>query len=131
MEQAVQDALEGMVLVADIPQGAPWPISITRGRKFEYVFTLTEIDLVTPITLVGYTAQSQIRDRSGSTVLADFTCVVDGLDGTVTISLTAAETALILDGAVYDVALIDGSAEPEVFITESRVDISDPVTAVV
>lgn len=60
------------------------------------------------IDLSGSTAACQIRPEAGSqTLTAALSCLVDGSSGTLTLSLSAAQTAMILPGTyVYDLCLM-------------------------
>lgn len=80
-----------------IPQGGTWSCTL------EYF----EDDEETPRPLTGFsTGKAQIRDRAGGTLLGEMTVDVDVDAGTVTLSMTAEETAALTRGGSYDVALI-------------------------
>src|SRR5437868_4493475 len=67
-----------------------------------------------PISLVGYTADLDVKDSSGLLVVALTTSnsgiVLGGVLGTITLALSAAATAALPPGNfVYDLLLTDGS----------------------
>ncbi len=72
----------------------------------------------TPVNLTGYTARMQARPAvNSSTVVLDLTTgngkiTLGGSQGTITLSLTAAETAAIAQNSlVYDLELVSGGGE--------------------
>jgi hypothetical protein len=92
-------------------------ITCDQGSTFERVFKVTyqdEVDptLFHPYDFSGYTARMHIRrDVAATATLAVLTtengCVsVNGPEGEVTISLTAAQTASIERSGVYDIEII-------------------------
>jgi hypothetical protein len=92
-------------------------ITCDQGSTFERVFRVTyqdevDPDLYHPYDFSGYTARMQIRrDVSATTTLAVLTTqngsiTIGGEEGTVTISLTATQTAAIERSGVYDIEII-------------------------
>ena len=67
-----------------------------------------------PVNLVGYTARMQLRPSiSSDTVLLDLTTenggiTLGGVLGTITLHFTAAQTAALTEGGVYDLEMIVG-----------------------
>lgn len=89
-----------------------------------------------PTDLTNYTARMQIREsRDSAVIIADLTStagdiVITPLLGKVTVTITAAATALFtFDTAVYDIEVIDDSAEPVVTrIVEGEIELCKEVT---
>lgn len=81
--------------------------SVDQGATFSRVVAYQNPDgSVFPLT--GYTARMQVRQRHGSaSPLLTLTPAVNGAAGTVTITMTAAETAALPPGrCVYDLELV-------------------------
>lgn len=92
-------------------------ITCDQGSTFERVFSLTYQDEVDPnlyhlYDFSGYTARMQIRrDVAATSTLAVLTTengriTIGEEEGTITISLTAAQTADIQSSGVYDIEII-------------------------
>lgn len=79
-----------------IEQGATYSDTFFLvGPNPDYVEGGLEPETI-PADLTGYSARCQIRTATNATTAtADMTCTVDALAGSVTIGLTAAQTALI------------------------------------
>lgn len=102
----------------NIPQGSTCALTVTLKDSAGVV-----------INIAGYTFASQIRKTYGGTLIASFTCAVvgDGSAGQMTISLTAAQTTLLLETSyVYDLKYTNGSTIKRVM--QGEVTISQEVT---
>lgn len=86
-----------------------------------------------PINLTGYGAKMQIRSIKDNAVLADLSTengkiVISPSEGTITMTLLSAETALITEHkGKYDFLLVDSEGENIPFM-EGEVTISQGVT---
>lgn len=98
-----------------VPEGGDYDLTVHQGTAFSITFAARESDETTVIPLTGYTGRAQIRKTSGS-LIADFDVDVDGPAGTVTLSLTAAQTSAIDHSGLYDVKLVPGSGDPIAFL---------------
>lgn len=93
-----------------VPEGGEYDITIRQGSTFSIQFLARENDETTVIPLTGYTGRAQMRTSGvARTLLLDFTVVIDGPTGSVTLSATATQTALITSSGIYDVELVQGS----------------------
>lgn len=102
-------------------------LKIDQGTDFLTSVTLTDDD-GDPISLSNYTGAGQIRKYYTSTTAVDFNVSVDAGTGTVTISLTSAQTNAMEAGRyVYDVELTD-TANVVSRILEGIVTITPGVT---
>jgi hypothetical protein len=84
-------------------------ISIYKGDTFDLEFRLRarsgEGDPGGYVNLTGATGKAQIRlTEDSAEVLAEF-AVTCGADGTVLITLTAEQTAALVNGGMYDVQI--------------------------
>lgn len=115
-----------------IPQGGAYDITIFQGGNFTRTFALKESDGTTVRPLTGYSAgQAQMRDRPGGELLADFTVDIDEPAGEVTIALTAADTALLVQSGVYDIALLnDNNIDVILPFVQGRATLDRRVTVV-
>lgn len=78
---------------------------IDQGATFEVVLDLTD-ENGDVLNLIGYTANSQLRKWYTSSNSTNFTTSIDDIAGTITLSLTANQTANLTAGRyVYDVEL--------------------------
>lgn len=77
-------------------------LSITRGDTESVVVTMTS-NGTTPINITGRTYRSQIRTTKDSSIIdASFSCsVTSALDGEITCSMTAGDTAALTVGLHY------------------------------
>jgi hypothetical protein len=109
---------------------SPGTYNITLQRRADYSIQLQFKDSTdTPINLTGWTAASQVWNQDRTTKYADFTVVYTNRStGTITISLTAAQTTLFPDEAYYDVLLTNGSGLKEYYL-EGIVYVSEGYTA--
>ena len=74
-------------------------LDIVQGEDFEQVFTVKDdTGVVIPFVTEGYTAKAAITDRTGKIWTVDMTAVVAD-DGTITVGLVRAKTALLIIGA--------------------------------
>jgi hypothetical protein len=71
-----------------------------------------------PVDLTGCTAASQIRPAPNSEELTKtITCTVDGAEGTITMSLSSADTAALIPGNyAYDLQVTDGGGDVDYYI---------------
>ena len=84
-------------------------IIIDQGTTFSTVINLTD-DNGDPIDLTGYTGDSEMRKHYTSSNSQSFSISLGGTLGTVTLSLTSAQTANLTPGRyVYDVEVTSGS----------------------
>ena len=84
-------------------------IIIDQGTTFSTVINLTD-DNGDPVDLTGYTGDSEMRKHYTSSNSQSFTVSLGGTSGTVTLSLTSAQTANLTPGRyVYDVEVTSGS----------------------
>lgn len=101
---------------------------IEQGATFTTTVTVKAAD-ATAFNLTGYTPRAQMRKSYYSSTKTDFTAVITGAatDGKVTLSLTAAQTALLTDGRyVYDIEIDNNTS---VFrVLEGMVTVSPNVT---
>jgi hypothetical protein len=80
-------------------------IYLDQGTTFEFTFDLANVD-GTKKDLTNYTIFAQIRRSYYSSTKVDFTTAKDSLEGEITISLTATQTAALKSGRyVYDVEI--------------------------
>jgi hypothetical protein len=84
-------------------------IIIDQGTTFSTVINLTD-DNGDPIDLTGYTGDSEMRKHYTSSNSQSFSIALGGNTGTVTLSLTAGQTANLVAGRyVYDVEVTSGA----------------------
>jgi len=133
-----------------------WPLRASDFHKATYVGTtqisLNDVDSslydaytsggylihYTPVSLSGFSARLQIRataDATGDplvelTTTADDGIVLDDAAHTITVTMTAAQTAaLTFASGVYDLELVSGAVEPVVTrLLEGNVTVLDEVT---
>jgi hypothetical protein len=91
-------------------------ITIPKGSTFTYPLTYKVSN--SPVNLTGYTARMQARQsHTSSSVVIELTTAnskisLGGTAGTITLSLTAGETAAITQSSlVYDLELVSGGGE--------------------
>jgi hypothetical protein len=96
-------------------------IRCDQGSTFQRIITVTQAvsgDTYEPVDLTGYSARMQIRKKFGGTLLIELTdgdgLTLGGAAGTVTIDMTAAQTAEITRSGVYDLELVIGSTVTKV-----------------
>ena len=84
-------------------------IIIDQGTTFSTVVYLTD-DNGDAIDLTGYTGESEMRKHYTSSNSVSFSISLGGTLGTVTLSLTSAQTANLTPGRyVYDVEVTSGT----------------------
>jgi hypothetical protein len=84
-------------------------IIIDQGTTFSTVINLTD-DNGDAINLTGYTGDAEMRKHYTSSNSQSFSISLGGTLGTVTLSLTATQTANLTPGRyVYDVEVTSGS----------------------
>jgi hypothetical protein len=100
---------------------------IDQGTDYSTSINLTDDD-DNIVSLTGYTAQGQIRKTYSSSTSVSFTVSITAATGTVTLQLTAVQTANIVAGRyVYDVFVTD-SGNTTSRILEGIVTITPRVT---
>jgi len=89
---------------------------VNTGANFSQTFTLSSTDDNSAFNLDGYTATSQIRKWAGAVGVTTFTAeIADAESGTIIISLTNAQTALLKPGRhVYDIVVTSGAVKQRV-----------------
>jgi hypothetical protein len=102
-------------------------IIIDQGTTFSTVINLTD-DNGTAIDLTGYTGDAEMRKHYTSSNSQSFSIALGGTSGTVTLSLTANQTANLTSGRyVYDVE-VTSSANVVSRIVEGIVTVTPQVT---
>jgi hypothetical protein len=109
---------------------APGTYNISLQRRADYYVTLQFKDAAdTAIDLTGWTVAAQAWDKTRTTKHADFAVdYTDRAAGTVKISLTDEQTALLPNEAYYDVLLTD-TAEIKEYYLEGIIYVSEGYTA--
>jgi hypothetical protein len=101
-------------------------LTIDQGTDYSTSITLTD-DEDNIVSLVGYTANAQIRKTYSSSNSVSFSTEITEAQGVITLSLTDAQTANITPGRyVYDVILTTGSMTTR--IVEGIVTVTPRVT---
>jgi len=97
---------------------SPGTYNITLQRRADYSVTLQFKDSTdTPINLTGWTVASQIWNQERTTKVTDFTVAYTNRStGTVTLSLSDEQTALLNTVYYYDVLLINGDGLREYYL---------------
>jgi hypothetical protein len=100
---------------------------IDQGSDFSTTITITD-DEGLPVDLSEYTGAAQMRKHYTSAISYNFNVAVGSGDGTVTLSMTYAQTANIASGRyVYDCELLS-SANVTSRILEGIVTVTPEVT---
>ena len=109
---------------------APGTYNISLQRRADYYVTLQFKDAAgTAINLTGWTVAAQAWDKTRTTKHADFAVdYTDRAAGTVKISLTDEQTALLPNEAYYDVLLTDTANVKEYYL-EGIIYVSEGYTA--
>ena len=109
---------------------APGTYNISLQRRADYYVTLQFKDAAdTAIDLTGWTVAAQAWDKTRTTKHADFAVdYTDRAAGTVKISLTDEQTALLPNEAYYDVLLTDTANVKEYYL-EGIIYVSEGYTA--
>jgi hypothetical protein len=109
---------------------APGTYNISLQRRADYYVTLQFKDAAdTAIDLTGWSVAAQAWDKTRTTKHADFAVdYTDRVAGTVKISLTDEQTALLPNEAYYDVLLTDTAGLKEYYL-EGILYVSEGYTA--
>mgnify|MGYP003339221192 CR=1 FL=1 len=109
---------------------SPGTYNISLQRRADYSIVLQFKDSNdAAINLTGWSAAAQVWNADRTTKYADFTVAYTNRStGTITISLTSAQTTLFPDEARYDVLLTNGSGLKEYYL-EGTVWVSEGYTA--
>ena len=109
---------------------SPGTYNITLQRRADYSVVLQFKDSNdAAINLTGWTAAAQAWDQTRTTKYADFTVAYTNRStGTITISLTAVQTATFPNEAYYDVLLTNVSGLKEYYL-EGIIYVSEGYTA--
>ena len=109
---------------------APGTYNISLQRRADYYVTLQFKDAAgTAVDLTGWTVAAQAWDKTRTTKHADFAVdYTDRAAGTVKISLTDEQTALLPNEAYYDVLLTDTANVKEYYL-EGIIYVSEGYTA--
>lgn len=109
---------------------SPGTYNITLQRRADYQVVLQFKDSTdTPINLTGWTVASQIWNEQRTTKVCDFAVAYTNRStGTITLSLTPDQTALLNTVYYYDVLLTNGSGLKEYYL-EGTVTPSEGYTA--
>lgn len=91
-----------------------YDLAIYQGDSFSItVFLKQEEDGNPAYDLTGWTAKAQMRSKDpaeNATVAIEFTCTVDAEAGSIEVSASASETALVVAGRYsYDLQITDGN----------------------
>lgn len=109
---------------------SPGTYNISLQRRADYSIVLQFKDSNdAAINLTGWSAAAQAWNKERTTKYADFTVAYTNRStGTITISLTAAQTTLFPDEAYYDVLLTNTSSLKEYYL-EGMIWVSEGYTA--
>lgn len=110
---------------------APLDITIYQGGTFALTITWESGDPATPVNLTGYTASMKVKQ--GQTTLFTLTSgdgiTLGGTAGTISLSYSATNTALLTPGtADYDLLLTSGTSVVTPLVA-GRVTIQKGITA--
>jgi hypothetical protein len=108
----------------------PGTYNISLQRRADYYVTLQFKDATaTAINLTGWTVEAQAWNQQRTTKYADFTVdYTNRATGTVKISLSDTQTALLPNEAYYDVLLTDTAGLKEYYL-EGILYVSEGYTA--
>lgn len=99
---------------------------VDQGSTFSAAFELLD-EFDEPLDLSAYTARGQMRKHYSSNTAYPFTCSLE--TGELVISIDAVQTANISpERYVYDIELVDASANSVVRIVEGFVTVTPEVT---
>ena len=112
---------------------ANYDIEIDQRASFTLDLIVKQSDGTTAFNLGSYVPYAQIRNTFGGTKLAEITCaVLSPTDGTIRLTLTAAQTALltdtlyrwdlILDDGTNVIRLLEGQAKVSQAVTDETVE---------
>lgn len=88
-----------------------YDIAIYQGDSFSMtVFLRQKTTPVSAYDLTGWTAKAQAKSKETSVLALDFSCAIDAVAGSITITASASDTALMASGKYfYDLQITDGS----------------------
>lgn len=100
---------------------AKYNTAVKVGATFDPVLTWKTGDPLAAVNLTGYTAKMQVRTRTGTLVVelstANGRITLGGAAGTISLLLTASETAAIAAGKYdFDLKLTSGTGEVYVLL---------------
>jgi hypothetical protein len=104
--------------------GTPAHLSLNVYRGDDYTWTTTFTNTTTglPIVITGWTITGSIRSALGGKVIATFgVLITDGPGGVVELSLTAAQTRVLPNNAIFDIQAVDAGM--------ARTYLAGPITA--
>lgn len=105
-------------------------LTIEQGATFSRVVNVSESGVLKNLT--GYLARAQIRRTAGNaSIVQAITCTLtDAVNGEITITISAADTAALTDtNGVWDMELDDQGGTPVVIrLLKGKVSISPNVT---
>jgi hypothetical protein len=101
---------------------------VDQGSDYATIITVTSAGNI-PLNLTGYTVKSQMRKSYSSSVFHNFTASIhDAVNGRVKITLTAAQSELIIAGRwLYDVE-ITSQAGVKKRVVEGIVTVTPQIT---
>ena len=107
-----------------------YDIVIEQGATFGLTLTYENPD-ETPIDLTGMTARMQVRDASDDSLIIELTTengriTLGEATGKITLAITAADTAALDRGGVYDLELVNGTEVNR--IIQGKATLSEEVT---
>jgi len=103
------------------------PLTLVRGDDETIVVTITT-DGSTPVNITGRTYECSFAVSGGAAVVTTGSCVVTGASGIVTITVAAANTAL-LTANMYMWDLVETASGAESTLILGPVTVIDGVTA--
>lgn len=104
-------------------------ISIDQGSDFTSTVTVEGSDgLIYDLT--GYTARGQIRKSYTSTTAVNFATAINSpTQGTILLTLTAAQTAVMRAGRyLYDIEIVQTSTNKVIRVVEGQVEVNPRIT---
>lgn len=104
-------------------------ISIDQGSDFTSTVTVEGSDGLI-FDLTGYTARGQIRKSYTSTTAVNFTTAINSpVQGTILLTLTAAQTAIMRAGRyLYDVEIVQTASGKVIRVVEGQVEVNPRIT---
>ena len=109
---------------------ADWDIEVEAGASFSETFQYVD-DLDVPVPLSGWSARFQVRETVRATGLPVFEqdpMPFDDVTSTVTLTLTAAETAAFSRASyAYGIGLVHPSGEPVIRLAQGKFRVSPEV----
>ena len=100
-----------------------------QGASFASVITVNGPDGL-PFNLTGYTVRGQIRKTYTSTTAVTFTAAVQSaVDGTIRLTLTAAQTRAMKAGRyLFDVEIVETATGAVTRVVEGQVEVNPRIT---